>query len=297
MLTHTKWPWPTNGGDAGVTAFFVLSGFLITNLLLGEFERRGSIDILAFYRRRVTRLAPALLGLLAFTLVLGLVMGLQNHWQLGLLSCLAYVSNWVQVAGLNIHPLGHTWSLAIEEQFYLVWPVLIVFFRGRIVTLAIVGILVGTAIRFVTTGPFEYFSTVTRADAILLGALLALTDVRMPRWAGALALGALVAITALNRDHDPTIGAAMVATAVIISARVEWLGILAPIGRRAYSLYLWNWPMTVLFGSLDPIAPIVTILVAEVSYRLLEAPVIHRGPSRRVVEAPARTAIEDPAPA
>src|SRR4029079_12419383 len=97
----------------------------------------------------------------------------------------------------------------------------------------------------------------------------------MPRWAGALALGALVAITALNRDHDPTIGAAMVATAVIISARGEGLGILAPIGRRAYSLYLWNWPMTVLFGSLDPIAPIVPVLAAAVSCVTLTAARIH----------------------
>jgi peptidoglycan/LPS O-acetylase OafA/YrhL len=235
--------------------------------------------------------------LLVFTLVLGLVISLHSDWRLGLLSCLAYVSNWIQVAGVNIDPLGHTWSLAIEEQFYLLWPALIVFLRGRVVTLAIVGILVGTAIRFVATGPFEYFSTITRADAILLGALLALTDVRVPRWAGVLALGSLVAIAALNRDHDPTIGAAMVATAVIITARVEWLGILAPIGRRAYSLYLWNWPMTLLFGSLGPVAPILTILVAEISYRLLEAPVIHRGPSRRVVVAPPRSAVDDPASA
>jgi peptidoglycan/LPS O-acetylase OafA/YrhL len=298
MVTHTKWPWVTNGGDAGVTAFFVLSGFLITNLLLGEYERRGSIDIVAFYRRRIIRLAPALLGLLAFTLVLGLVMGLQNHWQLGLLSCLAYVSNWVQVAGLNIHPLGHTWSLAIEEQFYLLWPALIVFFRGRILVIALAAVIAGTAIRFVATGPFEYFSTITRADAIFLGCLLAITRVAMPGWAGWLALVALFGVAAMNLSHDATIGTAMVAAAIIIAARVEWLGFLAPIGRRAYSLYLWNWPMTVLFGSLDPIAPVVTILVAEVSYRLLEAPVMHRGPARRVRPAPApTTAVDDPASA
>ena len=282
MLTHTKWPWATNGGDAGVTAFFVLSGFLITNLLLGEFERRGSIDVIAFYRRRVIRLAPALLGLLAFTLVLGAAMDLHNHWQLGLLSCLAYVSNWDKVAGLNIHPLGHTCTLAIEEQFYLVWPALIVFFRGRIVVIALAAVVAGTAIRFVATGPFEYFSTITRADAIFLGCLLALTRVTMPGWAGWLALVALFGVAAMNLDHDPTIGTAMIAAAIIIAARVEWLGALAPIGRRAYSLYLWNWPMTVLFGSLGPIAPVVTILVAEVSYRLLEAPVMHRGRAQRV---------------
>ena len=297
MLTHAKWPRVNNGGDAGVTAFFVLSGFLITNLLLGEFERTGRVDILAFYRRRVTRLAPALLGLLIFTLVLGFAVGLRSDWRLGLLSCLAYVSNWVQVAGVNIDPLGHTWSLAIEEQFYLVWPALIVFFRGRIILIALAGVLIGTFVRFVTVGPFEYFSTVTRADAILLGALLALTGVRMPRWHGVLALVALIAFAAINRGHDPTIGAAMVATAIVIAARVDWLGVLAPIGRRAYSLYLWNWPMTLLFGLIGPVAPLMTILVAEISYRLLEAPVMHRGPSRGVVIAPVKMAVDDAASA
>ena len=89
-----------------------------------------------------------------------------------------------------------------------------------------------------------------------------------------------------------------VAAAIIIAARVEWLGVLAPIGRRAYSLYLWNWPMTVLFGSLDPIAPVVTILVAEVSYRLLEAPVMHRGPGQRVKATPTpKTMVDDAASA
>src|SRR5437879_2882184 len=151
ILTHASWPWVNNGGDAGVTAFFVLSGYLITNLLLGQLETRGRVDILGFYRRRVIRLAPALLGLLVFTLVLGVVVGLQNDWRLGLLSCLVYVSNWVQVTGLNIDPLGHTWSLAIEEQFYLVWPALIILTRGRFAAIAIAGIVAGTLIRLVAT--------------------------------------------------------------------------------------------------------------------------------------------------
>src|SRR5439155_25672220 len=130
---------------------------------------RGRIDILGFYRRRVIRLAPALLGLLAFTLILGVVVGQPNDWRIGLLSCLVYVSNWVQVAGLNIDPLGHTWSLAIEEQFYLIWPAILIFLRGRVLTIAIVGIVAASALRLVSVGPLEYFSTVTRADAILAG--------------------------------------------------------------------------------------------------------------------------------
>ena len=277
ILTHARWPWVNNGGDAGVTAFFVLSGYLITNLLLGQLETRGRVDIVGFYRRRVIRLAPALLGLLAFTLMLGVIVGLTTDWRLGLLSCLVYVSNWVQVAGFNIDPLGHTWSLAIEEQFYLVWPALIVLLRGRILYVALAGIIGGTVIRLVATGPLEYFSTITRADAILVGCLLALTAIRLPRWMGGVALATLVGIAAINADHDLTIGIAMIATAIVIVARVEALGFLAAIGRRAYSLYLWNWPMTLLFGTMGPLAPLLTVLAAEVSYRLLEAPMMHRG--------------------
>ncbi|GAC1663612.1 MAG: hypothetical protein NVS9B8_02910 [Candidatus Limnocylindrales bacterium] len=155
ILTHAKWPWVNNGGDAGVTAFFVLSGFLITSILAGQQERTGRIDIVAFYRRRIIRLAPAMLGLLGFTLVVGVAIGWATQWQVGIASCLLYVSNWVQVANLNIDPLGHTWSLAIEEQFYLVWPAVLILLRRRVLTVAVLGIVVASALRLVATGPLE----------------------------------------------------------------------------------------------------------------------------------------------
>jgi peptidoglycan/LPS O-acetylase OafA/YrhL len=280
ILTHAHWPWTNNGGDMGVTAFFVLSGFLITTILVGQRERTGRIAILAFYRRRFIRLAPALLGLLAFTLVFGLTIGWPSQWQIGLASCLAYVSNWIQVANVNIDPLGHTWSLAIEEQYYLVWPALIVLLRGRLLTVAVLGIVIASAVRVVATGPFEYFSTVTRADAILVGAVVALIR---PSWHPAIAIAGLVGLVGValvDPVHDLAIPAAMVATVAVIGGRFEPLAALAPIGLRAYSLYLWNWPMTLLFGSMGPLAVVMTIAVAEISYRLLEAPVLHRNGSR-----------------
>jgi peptidoglycan/LPS O-acetylase OafA/YrhL len=280
ILTHAKWPWVNNGGDAGVTAFFVLSGYLITNLLIAQGERRGRIEILGFYRRRIVRLAPALLGLLAFTLVFGLAIGWVGSWQVGILSCLAYVSNWVQVGGVNIDPLRHTWSLAIEEQFYLVWPALVILLRARLLTVAVAGILAASVLRVVATGPLEYFSTITRADAILVGCVLALTRPRWPTWVAAAGLVALVAVALLNPVHDVAIPAAMLATAGVIGGRLASLGRLAPIGLRAYSLYLWNWPMTILFGAIGAVAPLLTILVGEVSFRLFEAPVLRRGRQR-----------------
>jgi peptidoglycan/LPS O-acetylase OafA/YrhL len=288
MLSHAKWPWVNNGGDAGVTAFFVLSGYLITNLLIGQRARTGRIDISGFYRRRIIRLAPALLGVMAFTLVIGIAIGWQSQWQAGLLSCVLYISNWIQVAGVPIQPLGHTWSLAIEEQFYLVWPALMILLPGRILPVAIIAVLVASAIRVISIGEFEYFSTITRVDAILVGCIVAMVR---PKWHPSVAvvgLVALVAISLFNPDHDVAIPLAMLAATAVIIGGFAPLGYLAPIGLRAYSLYLWNWPMTILFGSIGLLAPLMTILVGEVSFRLLEAPFLHRGPlrSRRSLVAP-----------
>lgn len=278
LMNHAKWPWANSGGDAGVTAFFVLSGFLITNLLIRERTRHGRIDVLAFYRRRIIRLAPALLGVMAFTLVFGLVFGWGNaHWQLGLVSSVAYMSNWVQYAGINIDPLGHTWTLAIEEQFYMAWPALVILLRGRLLAFAIVGI-VAVLVARTGAGGLDYFSTFMRADALLVGCVLALLQPAWTRWFAVAGIASLVAITLLNTGHNVGIPVAIVGTAAIIGGHLAPLGALAPIGLRAYSLYLWNWPMTILFGSFGPIAPVMTVLVGEASFRLLEAPVLHRGP-------------------
>jgi len=151
-----------------------------------------------------------------------------------------------------------------------------------------IGIVVASAIRLVATGPLEYFSTVTRADAILVGCVVALVR---PRWPSSVAVAgvvALVIVALLDPVHDIAIPVAMVATAAVIGGRFEPLGVLAPLGLRAYSLYLWNWPMTLLFGSIGAIAPLLTFVVGEISYRLLEAPVLHRGGKRAVVPPVAR---------
>jgi peptidoglycan/LPS O-acetylase OafA/YrhL len=111
-----------------------------------------------------------------------------------------------------------------------------------------------------------------------------------PRWHPRVALigvVGLVVVALLDPVHDVAIPATMVATDAVIGGRFEPLGVLAPIGLRAYSLYLWNWPMTLLFGSIGVLGPVMTVLVAEVSYRLLEAPVLRRG-GRRLAVAPMR---------
>jgi len=274
MATHAGFPWANNGGDVGVTAFFVLSGFLITRLMMIERSGTGTVDLGAFYRRRFWRLGPPLAMLLVATVAIGLATDLPNEWALGVATCIAYISNWVQVLGHQIDPLGHTWSLAIEEQFYLGWPLVFLFLgRGRAAWIAAIGVGIGFVVRTLSTGDFEYFSTVTRGDAILLGCLLALTEVRVPRWLSALGCVSLVVLAYLNLNHDLSISLAMIAASVVIVGRWEPLGALAAIGRRSYALYLWDWPMTILFG---PAGALLTFAIAELSYRAVERPIARR---------------------
>ena len=123
-------------GFVGVDVFYVLSGFLITGLLLSEFERRGSIGLAAFWLRRARRLLPALLlVLVAVTLMVRFAepAGMFPGYRSDALAALFYVSNWWQIATSGNYfasinaagPLTHTWSLAVEEQFYLVWPLVV----------------------------------------------------------------------------------------------------------------------------------------------------------------------------
>ena len=110
----------------GVNVFFVLSGFLITSLLLVEARDAGRIDLVAFYRRRAARLLPALF---AVSLAVGIHLAITDQPERILPDvggALSYVGNWLQIAGVKMVLTSHTWSLAVEEQFYLVWPLLMI---------------------------------------------------------------------------------------------------------------------------------------------------------------------------
>src|SRR5450759_534901 len=112
------------GGGAGVTLFFVLSGYLITSLLFAEKDRFGRVDLRAFYMRRALRLFPALAAVLVVVVLLVVTGSMPQaasegvDYRIVLLGVVGYVANWVAVAGQSIGILGHTWSLAVEEQFY-----------------------------------------------------------------------------------------------------------------------------------------------------------------------------------
>jgi peptidoglycan/LPS O-acetylase OafA/YrhL len=214
LLCHAGVPFLA-GGYVGVDVFFVISGFLITKLLIGELDRTGTISLRGFYARRAKRLLPLSAVLLATVGVLSMILlsPLRNTEVAGdIVASALYVANWHFAAqsvdyfaqGLEPSPVLHLWSLAIEEQFYLVWPGLILattwIFRRRgrsvrpVLWVVLAAILAGSLIYGIVLTDekpaFAYFSTFARAWELGLGAALALagTKVRLPRLA-AVALG------------------------------------------------------------------------------------------------------------
>jgi peptidoglycan/LPS O-acetylase OafA/YrhL len=264
------------GGFLGVDLFMVLSGFLITTLLL---ERRGRErrPIGTFYLRRVLRLIPALVVLLLANLLYAAIVGRGVADALRSIGVvMLYVTNWAELAGISISSyVTHLWSLAIEEQFYLVWPLLLfVALRllgapRRVIWVAVAIALaaaVWRAILFESGDPWLriYIRTDTRADSLAIGALLALLG--RDRWSaagpsvarsvlGVAALVALIAAAALIQPYAPFLylgGFTLVAivAAILIACVLDGQGPLARalslrpvvwVGVLSYSLYLWHF--------------------------------------------------------
>jgi peptidoglycan/LPS O-acetylase OafA/YrhL len=264
------------GGFIGLDAFFVLSGFLITSLLLGEQARNGRISLRGFYRRRALRLLPALFLLLAVHGLYAIATNLSMDKEItSNIVVLGYATNWYRATGhVMALGMGHLWSLAVEEQFYFVWPIIIVGVLGirrspRLVyTVLVSGVVVVCVWRYYlwrhgTSLHALQERTDCRADSLLVGALTgqifvrrALARVRYSTLAWpALALLTYVvwflpARRAFWYAGGYTIVAIAAAILILAIAEGRWAGIalfnFAPfrkLGIVSYGVYLWHLPV------------------------------------------------------
>ena len=281
-----------SGGYIGVDVFFVISGFLITGHLIRELDRRGRIDLAAFWARRVRRILPAAVTVgLVTTLAALAPMPPLIADDLGktAVAALLSVPNLLfaaqgtnYLAGNAPSPFQHYWSLGVEEQFYLVWPLLLLllWWLGRrvgrtgpmrVVTLGIAAVVIASAVLSVVltavSQPWAFFSLPTRAWELALGGLVAVAVSRRvvvpARWSallGWLALAILV-VSALLYDAGTTYPGVAALVPATAAAALVWAGTadggrgpvlllrlrpLQYLGRVSYSLYLWHWPLLVI---------------------------------------------------
>jgi peptidoglycan/LPS O-acetylase OafA/YrhL len=296
-------------GSAGVAVFFVLSGFLITTLLLREEERDGRIALTSFYARRALRLFPALWLYLLVVCGIWLVGRLPEHPWHSFVTSLFYVRNLVGRG----HETDHLWSLAIEEQFYLLWPVFLccVPARHRTRLWIVAGALVAITLWRVTAAHYGlaspgalYIRTDFRGDAPLFGCAIALGLRAFPaasRWlqsrrqsglfsfAGATGLAVWIALglgekvlAGLDLTIIGLLGSALVLSQAGSPSRVSrWLAWrpLTMLGQISYGVYLWQQlflgpPTTLAFIRVFPIGLLATVAVATLSYLCLERPIL-----------------------
>ena len=332
VVIYHLWPAHITGGYAGVDVFFVISGYLITAHLLREVDRDGRVRLAAFWARRIRRLLPAaLLVLLVSAIgVLAFVPGV--HWQQffrEIMAAASYVLNWTLAANAvdylaaeNIaSPAQHYWSLSVEEQFYVVWPLLVLLgigiasrLRSQNVRRPIAVVLVTvTVLSFafsvystLTDPAAAYFITPTRAWEFGVGGLLALFAARLQTsnlvvrtvvgWLGwAAILTTAFAYTAQTPFPGYTALLPALGTAAVIWAGepdVRWAPTRAlrirPVrylGDISYSLYLWHWPIIVIggFALASPLTDLQKVLI-------LASSIVLAGLTKKFIEDPFRKA-------
>jgi peptidoglycan/LPS O-acetylase OafA/YrhL len=312
VLGYHAFPGAMPGGFAGVDVFFVISGFLITGIILGDLEA-GRFTLAGFYWRRIRRIFPALILVLAAVLLLGWQVLLPDEFRtLGkhVAAGAGFVSNialWREAgyfdAAAELKPLLHLWSLGIEEQYYLLWPLaLLFFFRRSLLLWLIVGVAAASfALNVAMVGGHAkaaFFLPVTRFWELLAGALLAYSGSSKTSHIKAILGGGLViaGFALLNGERAfpgwwallPVAG-----TALLISAGPSaWVNrailsrpAVVYVGLISYPLYLWHWPLLsyarIVQGGEPPLGVRCALLalagvLAMLTYEMVEKP-IRRG--------------------
>lgn len=330
MVLYHLWPLRLTGGYVGVDIFFAISGFLIIGHLLKEVRSTGHLDLLAFWARRARRLLPASLLVLVATLVATIIWVPQTLWlqyarEIGASG--VYVQNWLLAANSIDYlrqdnaasPVQHFWSLSVEEQLYIVWPIIILAVlairrwrkNARVIRIMLVVLVAVTVASFVysivetaVSPSSAYFVTTTRAWEFGAGGILAFVTSRRPKptrqvaatmgWVG-LAVLAVTLVTFTPATPFPSYTALLpvVGTLLVIAAgspHLWWapthISRLRPvqwIGGISYSLYLWHWPLLSIlpFATGHPLGTKskVAILVVSVLLAVL---------TKRFVEDPGR---------
>ena len=329
LLYHLEVGW-LPAGFLGVDVFFVVSGFLITSLLVADIRRFGHFDVKRFWVRRARRLFPALIlvliGVVAFTAA---VMPDELRRLRGdVLAAVGYVTNWALIYSDTSYfdsmarppLLRHLWSLAVEEQFYLLWPLAVAagwaLLRRRMLSIVWLGALLSVALMALLYEPLSdpsrvYFGTDTRAVGLLIGAGLAFvtTPTRLVRpavgrrraltelagWAG---LAGLAAWMLLGSEFTSAmynggfLAVSLASAALIIGAaaptsvsRLLSIPVLGWIGRRSYGIYLWHWPVIMVTRpQLDVTVDGWALDAARVAITLALAAASYRFVERPIIE-------------
>jgi len=313
------------GGFIGVDIFYVISGYLITGLIIREIDKTGRLDLSAFYQRRIKRLLPTSVFVLFVTAIVGLfVLPAITRDELGrdLFAAAAYISNYLfawwendyQNLDATPSPFIHYWSLAVEEQFYVVWPIFILVLsrfgkRAILNGVAIVTVLSLLLSVYITAvAPiWAFYSLPTRAWELGIGALLLFIPDKYLRnryfpWLGALG----IAIATFNFNEStafpgikavlPVLGTAILIGTIPVWPRffndlsnnrlMQWLGAIS------YPLYLWHWPALVLPSSAlgrplrireTVLCVLLTIFLAHCTSKFIEQPLRHRNfPAKKI---------------
>lgn len=328
LAYHLKMPF-AKSGLLGVTVFFVISGYLITGILINEIEESGGVDLKNFWLRRIRRLLPAVLSMavvmifvsavvnrVVFTKgcndLLSAVFGYNNWWQI--FRKVSYFEN----AGAP-SPFTHCWSLAIETQFYLIYPILLILLskarnRGKVfaavtAVLALISVVLMGVLYSPDGDPSRvYYGTDTRAFSLLIGALAAIqkeyhiikVKLRGKLWAviGSISVLILIGMMMLISSYSSflyyggqaivSVLAAFVVYAVTVSRSLLNIilgsSILKWIGDRSYSIYLWHYPIIVLMSGGKRATWWIVILEVVLSVGFAEL-------SYRFIETPVRHGI------